>query len=470
MKTIPVILIILSLLSGCQKSQLIPEITPNLTSSPVHSLKVKQPISQLEQFGTGIIFITPKNEIKKFDPDTQKLDTLFQFKQPVTTQFFTDGKQLIIKNKKGAEWSVLDLKSRTILKTVRDIPLDTIIGQKSSLICFQKDQKLNIFDYQTSRLLQEIPLDTEDIFNCAFRSQNVFILSSKKLYVYDRKADRLNSYLLLHQPSSGFLLWDEFIYYGSTKRELIKLSLKTRKVKWKVKLAMPLKTKPQRMGKHIILSPEDNNVFFLNRNGTLVWWEKLEATRMLPPIIMRENVAIFLLSRKLKFFNPNTQKVQEFSLKNVMDSNPVYFDNYLYFLTHKKNKKVQRITRIGNLFQVKIKTDPEHIKPLGQSIQFNLNPVNLIKPVLEIKITDLKEQPVFQKSLKHTDIMSFVWIPKKAGKFKLNLIITAKNRKQMTIKKSITITDIEKIIKDIQQKIIRACPIDELSKTPSTSQ
>jgi len=469
MKTIPVILIILSLFSGCRKNQLIPEITPHLTSSPIYTLKEKRPISQLEQFGTGIIFITPKNEIKIFDPDTRKLDTLFQLKQPVATQFFTDGTRLIIKNKKGAEWSVLDLKNRTILKTLRDLLLDKIIGHENSLICFQKDQKLNIFDYQTPRLLQEIPLEAEDIFNCEFKSQNIFILSSKKLYVYDRKADRLNSYLLLHQPSSGFLLWNEFIYYGSTKRELIKLSLNTRKVKWKIKLAMPLKTKPQRMGKHIVLSPEDNNVFFFNRNGTLHWWEKLEATRMLPPIIMKENVAIFLLGRKVKFFNPKTQKVQEFSLKIGLDSNPVYLDNYLYFLTHKTKKKVQRITRLGNLIQVKIKTDPEYVKPLGQSIQFHLNPVNLIKPVLEIKITDQKEQPVFQKTLKHTDIMSFVWIPKKAGKFKLNLSITAKNRKQTTIKKSLTITDIEKIIKGIQQEIIRACPID-LTKTPSTPQ
>jgi hypothetical protein len=466
MKTLPAILIILSLFTGCRKTSLIPEITPQLSSKPIHTLKGKHPVSQLEKSGPGLIFITPKNEIKQFDPVTRKLDTLLQLKQPVATRFFSDGSRLIIKNRTGSDWSAVDLKNQSVLKTVRNLPIDKIIGHKDSLICFQKGQSLGLFDYQSPRLLTEIHLDGEDVFNCEFKGPEILILSNKKLHVFNLKTNRLNSYNLSHQPGSGFLLWNNFIYYGSTGRELIKLSVKTRKIKWKIKLAMPLKTRPQKMGKLIVFSPEDNNIFFFNRNGTLRWWEKLETTRMLPPIIMKENVAVFLLNKQIKFFNPKTKIVNKFSFKSSLDSNPVYMDSYLYFLTHKKNKKIQRITRLGNLYQVNIKADPEHIKPLGQSIQFNLKPVNLIKPVLEINILDQKEQPVFTKTLKHTDIMSFVWIPKKAGKYKMKLNVVAKNRERMTINKSITITDIEKLIQSVQQKIIRNCPAD-LFEPPS---
>jgi hypothetical protein len=466
MKTLPVILIILSLFAGCRKTSLIPEITPNLASKPMYTLKGKRPISQLGKSGSGLIFITPKNEIKQFDPVTRKLDTLLQLKQPVATRFFSDGTRLIIKSKTGSDWSVIDLKNQSVLKTVRNLPADKIIGHKDSLICFQKGPSLGLYDYQSPRLLQEIHLDAEHVFNCEFKGLEILILTSKKLHVYNLKTSRLNSYNLSDQSVSGFLLLDGFIYYGSTGRELIKLSLKTRKIKWKIKLAMPLKNRPQKIGKLIVFSPEDNNIYFFNRNGTLRWWEKLEATRMRPPIIMKENVAVLLLNKQIKFFNPKTKKVKEFSFKSSLDSNPVHLDSYLYFLAHKKNKKIQRITRLGNLYQVNIKADPEHIKPLGQSIQFNLKPVNLIKPVLEINIIDQKEQPVFTKTLKYTDIMSFVWIPKKAGKYELKLNVVAKNRERMTIKKSITITDIEKIIQSVQQKIIRNCPAD-LFEPPS---
>jgi outer membrane protein assembly factor BamB len=469
MKSIPVILIILSLLTACQKNSLIPEITPDLNSKPIHKLKGKHSISQLAQFNAGLIFITPKNEIKIFDLDTKNLDTLFQLKLKVAESFPVDDHRLIVKNKEGTEWSVLDLKKKTILTTVKDAPIDKIIGCKNNLICFQRDQKILIFDYQSRSLIQEIPLEAEDVFNCAFKGSDVIILSSKKLYVYTQAGNRLNSYILTNEPGSGFLLWDNYIYYGSTNRELLKISLKTRRVKWKVKLAMPLHITPQRMGKHIVISPQDNNIFFFNRNGTLHWWEKLEATRMLPPILMKENVAVFLLERKVKFINPKTKKAEKFSLKTGLDSNPVYIDKNLYYFSHEKKKTVRLLNRLGNIYQVKIITDPKNVKPLGQSIQFYFEPINLVKPVLDIKILDEKEQAIFQKTLTHTDSMSFVWIPEKSGKYSMTLDIKSKNREQISITKSMTVSDIEKIIQGIHQKIIRDCPID-LFKSPSASQ
>jgi hypothetical protein len=184
---------------------------------------------------------------------------------------------------------------------------------------------------------------------------------------------------------------------------------------------------------------------------------------------MRENVAVFLLNGNLKFFNPKARKVQKFSLKTSMDSNPVYLENYLYYLSHKKNKKVQKISRIGNIYQVKVKTDPEHIKPLGQSIQFNLNPINLVNPVLEVRILDQADLVVFQKTIKHGDIMSFVWIPKAAGKYKLVLEIKAENKKQMTINQNVKITDIETMIRRCQEQNIFECPFD-LFNAKSASQ
>lgn len=468
MKTICVVLIILGLLCSCQKSSLVPEITPNLAAKPVHILKEKRRISQLGQFKTDLIFVTPKNEIQRFNPRTQTLDTIFQFGQPVEQQFFLDRHLLIIKNKKGPEWSILDLESQNILKTVEGFPMDQIIGSGNQLICFQKNSRLIILDHQGLNLIHEIPLEAEKVFSCEFKGPEILILTSKKLYIYNRKRNHLNSHSLQNLPASGFLLWDEHIYYGSINRELIKFALKTRKVKWRIKLAITLKVKPQQMGKFIVFSPEDNNIFFFNRNGTLHWWEKLDATRMLPPIIMRENVAVFLLNGNLKFFNPKTRKVQELNLKTSLDSNPVYLEDYLYYLSHKKNKKVQKISRVGNIYHVKVKTNPKHVKPMGQFIQFNLKPINLVNPILEVKILDQADLAVFQKTFKHDDILSFIWIPKAAGIYKLVLEIKAKNKKQMTINQSIKITDIGTMIRSSQQQNISECPFD-LFNAKSTS-
>ncbi|MCK4942766.1 MAG: hypothetical protein KAS65_04270, partial [Candidatus Aminicenantes bacterium] len=76
---------------------------------------------------------------------------------------------------------------------------------------------------------------------------------------------------------------------------------------------------------------------------------------------------------------------------------------------------------------------------------------------------------VFQKTIKHGDIMSFVWIPKAAGKYKLVLEIKSKNKKQMTINQSVKIADIETMIRSSQQQNIFECPFD-LFNAKSASQ
>ncbi|MCK4836876.1 MAG: hypothetical protein KAT17_09570, partial [Candidatus Aminicenantes bacterium] len=187
---------------------------------------------------------------------------------------------------------------------------------------------------------------------------------------------------------------------------------------------------------------------------------KLNATRLLPAVIMKENVAVFLMNKKIKFFNPFKKKVHNFNLKTIIDSNPVYLKNYLYFLAHKKNKKKQAISKLGNHYFVKIKTDPEFLKPLGQSIQFNLTPINLIKPEFNINIYHQSKGNIFKTKIKHDQVRSFVWIPDEPGKYKIELNINAINKKNMTIKKNIKIIDVEKIIRAFNYKIMQECQID----------
>ena len=113
------------------------------------------------------------------------------------------------------------------------------------------------------------------------------------------------------------------IYYGSRKNKLIKYSLKKRKVKWKLDIPNILKIKPQLFNKYILISPEDNNIYFIKKNGTLNWWGKYNSTRLRPPTVMSNNVSIFLMNNEVKFFNPKKKQEILYKLKSSLKSNPI---------------------------------------------------------------------------------------------------------------------------------------------------
>ena len=240
------------------------------------------------------------------------------------------------------------------------------------------------------------------------------------------------------------------IYYGSENRELVKFSLVDGKIHWRFKLADQLKIEPRKAGPYIAIIPEDHNIYFFNKRGTLYWWERLDSTRLLPPVVMKENVAVFLWNKTVKFLNYKHKSSYTYPLDKAVFSDALHIGEYLYVIAETgkedQGQPLKAITKIGNNFGVVIQTDPQSIIPMGRSIKFNLERFNLVKPELKVNILDTENKSVFEKNIAYKDDPSFVWIPNRAMAYKLVVEINAENKKGLMIEHAFEVIDVEKLL------------------------
>jgi hypothetical protein len=265
---------------------------------------------------------------------------------------------------------------------------------------------------------------------------------------------------LARPATSGFLLDGNVIYYGSEQRELVQFSLNSRKTSWALKLADVLKVTPKKIGEYVAIIPEDNNIYFFNKNGTLYWWEKLNSTWLLEPVVMKENVVVFLWDKNIKFFNYKKKKVTTYPLNRKVKTNPVYSDDYIYVVTEDNVSEGREedegpypshLSKIGNHYGVEIFTEPKYVKPKGKSVRFNLRPINLVEPKFEIKIVKNQpgnETPVFDKTISPNDKLNFIWIPAEAVEYRMIIKVTAGNKTGLTVEEIFTPVDVQEILRD----------------------
>jgi len=453
-------IIILSLLFlSCSKTNIIPEISPHLIDKKIYTLTTKG-YKKIFKFNSEFIFVDLKNKIIRFNPDKRIVTAIFQLTVNIDQKLFYQNHKLILKEKNADNFFILDPREMKIIKTLGNQKMDRIIGIDHDVILYLTGKKLIIQNFQHGKILKEISLNSQTVFNSEFRGGKIFVFLNQKYFSYEKKRDVLNSNILKEESTSEFLLLGKNIYYGSKKRELIKLSLARNKIKWKIKLPMIVKLKPKVMGKYIIVTPEDNNIYFYKKRGTLYWWEKFSSTRLFPPVLMKDNVSVFLMNNEIKFFNFKKKTVTTFKYKPIMDSNPVSINQYLYLLNHLKDKKQQKISKIGNNYHVQIILEPRFLKPVGKSIVFRLNPINLIKPDFQVNILDHSKKSIFSKKMNFSQLSPFVWIPKEPGSYKLVLEINSINKNKMKIEKKLKTVNVKNILAKYHFTLQQKCQAD----------
>lgn len=464
-KSLSICFLLLGVLSACAAIGRVPEISSDISEQRVFRIGTAKKPSRIIGSGKAVYFVSPQKQLVRYDPLTGRSGIELKVKRPLEQPVLFQNDTLVLKTAGGRRHIVYDLKEKFVSNFTMDRSGDPL-GVDRQGILIRHDRHMILYDLPSMKPEKKIKLGRETALSCEFTSGKIIILTSEKLHLLERRNYRLKTRTLKKPAASGFLLWNDHLYYGSRDRELVKLSLKSNRIKWKRKLAMVLKQKPALLKRYLVVTPEDNNILFFNRNGTLRWWEKLDATRLHPPVIMKDNVAVFLMNDKIRFFYPEKKKVQTYTLKSEMDSNAVHINNFLYFFAHQENKKDRFIVRIGNRYTVRIKTEPAFLKPLGKSIKFDLTPVNLIKPRLNVAILNQSKQRVFETALTSDQLMSFVWVPEQAGTYRLELNVRAENRDVMAIRKNIKIIDMDERIRALTHRILKECRSDAWNHPP----
>jgi hypothetical protein len=448
---------------SCSKLKVIPEITPNLSEIHVMDLTGKNLSKTLAVTNSQLVFTTLEGQLFRWDPTNKIVNSLSNLTSNIDTEVFSQHDYLILKQIKPAKYSIFQLNEMKEIAALDHVNIRRFLGLDHEIVIYLVNKEIHIYNYRSQQLLKTLKIGKKkayQVYNSEFRDNNIFLFSTRYLYIYDKTRDVVERIELKRLASSGFLLDGNVMYYGSDQRELVKFSLKSRKTSWAFKLAEVLKATPHKIGQYVVIIPEDNNIYFFNKNGTLYWWEKLNSTWLLEPAVMKENVVVFLWDKNIKFFNYKKKKVTTYPLKRKVKTNPVCIDDYIYVVTEDKVSQGREesegpyplhLSKIGNHYGVEIFTNPKHIKPIGKSVRFNLKTINLIEPQLNIKIIKNQpgnETPVFEKILSKDDKLNFIWIPAEAVEYRLIIEVEAENKKGLTVEEIFTPVDVQEILRN----------------------
>lgn len=471
------------------KIKVVPEISGVLKDESVLDLKDEEVfVETIINTNSELVFFTTRGKIYRLNPEKKMLTFLYDLTVEIHPEILHQGNVVILKKKESHEFIIFNLRDMKVIKTLENPGAQKIVCADEETVGYLSEDagELNVMNYLTGKTLIRFPLDTagagpdaavktekprETVF---FNSEpieggaKILILSSRTLYIFDKNRTAIRAVDLEHPAVSGFLRDGRDIYYGTKNRELIKMSLDTdgakADVKWRFKQADRLKTKPLKAGPYIAVVPADNNIYFFNKRGTLYWWQRLDSSRLLPPLATKENVAVFLWDKSVKFYNYKKKRVITYPFNRDVFSNSLYIDDYIYIIAQQEleeetagfdtpaseseeDESVPRaIARIGNNYGVKIETDPEDIIPVGKSIKFDLEKFNLIEPELTVKILSPAGESVFDQTFAPEDDSSFVWMPETSEEYKLVVEINAENKKGLRIEETFNVLDLDKIL------------------------
>jgi outer membrane protein assembly factor BamB len=481
------------------KVKVVPEISHALLDEPVLQIKKNENTTEtIIANNSDLVFFTLKGKIYRLDPGKKLLNFLYDLTTDIDPQIIHQKNTVLLRKKDSNDYIIFDLRQMKIIKTLENLKADKIISVDAEhrIIGYRAKNQLIFMHYPDGKTLSEskieadkaIDADTGIVFyngesTIMGGAPRVLILSSHYLYIFDARRHSIETVELKHKASSGFLLDDGAVYYGSEERQLVRFSLDSRKVKWKFTIANHLKIKPQKAGSYIVIAPEDNNIYFFNKRGTLVWWEKLNSTRLLPPVIMKENAAVFLWNKSIKFFDYKKKKSLSYPLDRTVFSNSLCIGEYLYVIAGLKpgeesdidteadpaqgETQFKAVTKIGNNYGVQIEIDPPDIIPMEKSIKFNLKKFNLIEPRLKIQILNPAGETVFDKTLSDKDEPSFVLIPNRPGEYNIVIEINAENKKGLRIEDSFDVIDVEKILKRYFYYLQRYSQENQVVRSPT---
>ncbi|MCK4765163.1 MAG: hypothetical protein KAW12_23390 [Candidatus Aminicenantes bacterium] len=449
-----------------QKIETIPEITASLTDETIYELKSETSPAALIENNKELLLLSLKGELFRLDAEKKTLAALLNCGTDIEAGIFRQGGFAVLKQQGAENYILLNLSKGQIAKKIENTEIGRVIGIDSRLLVFELKNELIFFDYAAGKIETKVALEKdEQLFNCEFSGSLAAVLSTRKLYIKRRGGVSIETRQLRNGSVSGFLLDGKFIYFGSAERELVKLSIGSGKSKWRVKLPVLLKFRPYKAGKYILITPEDNNIYFFNGSGSLRWWRSFDSPQAFPAVVMEKNAAVFLMNRefrwknnKIRFYNYKKKDVVSYKFKYSIESAPVYLEDYIYVLCRDEDKESNYIARIGNKYDVAIEIDPEKVKALGKSIEFTLKPINLIEPGAKVTIFDAGEKSVFSKEIVAGAELDFVWMPEKTGRYKLTASINAKNKQGIEVKKSFRVIDVDKIVKQYYFELQQECP------------
>ena len=465
-KLFPIIFLMIFFYSCAPKVQIVPEVTGQLTAHDIYTFSADIPVFKLLEHDSNFVMVNGRGTISKVSIATGELKFIYQLKFAIRPDIYRHDDILVMRDRAGRNIVMFDINEMKVLHAIEEDTTGRCVGADKRAVVLSTGNKLIVHPSTSTKKKMEIETGSAQVFSSRVESDGIYVPTTDHLIRIDTERWDIIKTAFPIPCNSGVLLDKGFIYYGSPDRQLLKFDPARKKILWKFTLTKNLSEAPIKMADHIVCTPEDQNIYFIAPNGTLAWWQKLGSTRLLPPVSMENNVAVFLFPKEspvVRYFNLKDRETHSYQLKDLIQGAPVFYRVGLYILKGKKEgqqKKTAGIIKIANRFEVDIKTEPKRLLSTGKSIKFILKPVNLIEPVLAVNILNSKKESIFDKEIVDAEKAQFNWIPETKGNYEVT--VEAKTDNGQTIKSSqaFTVLDTDTLLLDHYLTLQQACNAD----------
>jgi hypothetical protein len=418
------------LFCGCRRSHplLVPEISPPLVQEEVFSWTGRVAGNVLFPCAGGMGWVDEAGRIVTWDPGKKAAGPEMRLPYPVSAPPFRQGELLVLKDAPGGRLLICDLAGPRVIAELPGLEAERILGVDRDCLVYLKGESLVVNFWEKEAGIFRLETPGENFHNCSFSPERILILGREHLFTFWKTTGKFASLTLAQPAASPFFQDGGNIYYGSTRRFLVKLSLADSRPAWKLKLGQVLEKRPFAFAGSIVAGTADHNFLQVNERGTILWWQALGSTMNFDLVPMSDHLAAFLLNGEVKFIDPRHQQVSEFKSKGHPLGPPLALGHDLFFMLQEGT--ALKLQRLGNRYGIDIDLEPAAVRWLGQSVRFALRPRNLLEPAWDCTIRNALGEQVFSKSMKTTENVSLAWLPLQPGKYCIRVRVRALNRNE----------------------------------------
>jgi hypothetical protein len=421
------LLLFLSLLPACSRQPVrtLPEVTADLAAVPVLDLPDGGGPPWLLDAGSSLLVVEPGGAVRRYDPGMKQVDAMLETRVKLETPPLLQNGILVVGGPDG--WLLVDPAALRVVKTVRDTGIVRPVAVAPGQLAGLGAGGLVLFDTVGGKILKTVAVS--DFLDAQFGAGELLVLDGETLRRVS-PAGRERVEKLGFHAVSPFLLDKNVLYAGSSRRELVKFSLPRNRICWRRRLGREQRQRPVKFGRLIAACPEDQNVWFFNPRGSVVWWQAQNSTRSDAAVPLNENLAVPLLDGSLLFLEPGAQKRRLLQLPEIMTGQgpmacrgAVGCRGTVYFAAAVTPGRWQLQSAV-NRVDVETTLKPSGPLVVGTSLRLSFVFHNLPNPEVRIRIEEPGGVVRLDRTITSSQLPMLTWLADRPGV--LTLRVSAK--------------------------------------------
>lgn len=264
----------------------------------------------------------------------------------------------------------------------------------------------------------------------AVKDMVIFGSDDQNLYLLDGQGALVDRFDAQGRVGSSLLAEKGVLYFGVDNQQFCSLNLRTRRLRWKVRVGGAAVTIPVIQGKRLFFIGSNNILYCLNKNnGTILWWKSIPARSAFQIAVVDKRILVTSLSTLMVSFDLESgQSLEAYSAEGEFRSNPVWLSPYLLLNQYDSLTDTGRLQFLEKRVHFALQSSRGSPVEKNQEIRFTCETTGFFKPKFEFSLQhlmpvrfglslftfipeDVKKNIVQESSEKN----SWAWLPDQTG-------------------------------------------------------